>query len=167
MAKYKRCPRCELNWIPEEEDFCDVCKAELKIGGASLLEDEEEELCPVCHQNFLEPGEKICAYCAQKNADKDDEDGVYNIDDTDRSEEDIENVSFDELAEEESWEDYDEPFDDSEGFDDADYDGEDEDEEENDETFEDDLEDDFDYDIDSVDDIDDEDEEPDDNDDND
>ena len=65
MAKYKRCPRCELNWIPEEEEFCDVCKAELKIGGASLLEDEEEELCPICHVNYLEPGEKICSYCAK------------------------------------------------------------------------------------------------------
>lgn len=162
MAKYKRCPRCELNWIPEEEEYCDVCKAELKIGGASLLEDEEEELCPVCHVNYLEPGEKICSYCAQKNPDNtDDDEHVYNIDDTDRSEEDLEKVSFDELAEEESWADYDEPFDDNENFDDADYSDEDdeEEEEEEEEEFHDDIEDDFDYDIDSVEDIDEEDEE--------
>lgn len=165
MAKYKRCPRCELNWIPEDEEYCDVCKAELKIGGASLLEDEEEEeLCPVCHSNYLEPGEKICSYCAQKNPEKAEEDDehVFNIDDTDRSEEDLENVSFDELAEEESWADYDEPFDDNESFDDSDY--EDEEDEEEEEEFKDDIEDDFDYDIDSVEDSDDEEDEEDDKD---
>ena len=43
MAKYKKCPRCELNWIKEDEDLCDVCKAELKIGGMSLIEDDEDE----------------------------------------------------------------------------------------------------------------------------
>lgn len=165
MAKYKRCPRCELNWIPEDEDYCDVCKAELKIGDASLLEDEEEELCPVCHSNYLEPGETICSYCAQKNPSKDqseDDEHVYNIDDTDRSEEDLENVSFDELAEEESWADYDEPFDDNESFDDADYEGDDDEEEDEEFDSTDELEDDFNYDIDSVEDIDDEEEEDDD-----
>ena len=39
---YKKCPRCELNWIKDDEDLCDVCKAELKIGGMSLIEDDED-----------------------------------------------------------------------------------------------------------------------------
>ena len=55
MAKYKKCPRCELNWIPVEEELCEVCKAELgKASSISLLEDDEdgaydeERICPVC-----------------------------------------------------------------------------------------------------------------------
>ena len=66
--KYILCPRCELNYIDAKEKYCDVCKAELKIGGATLLEDEEDDelLCPICHTNYLVPGEKICSECARK-----------------------------------------------------------------------------------------------------
>ncbi len=151
MAKYKKCPRCELNWIPVEEDYCDVCKAELKIGGATLLEDEDEDelLCPICHTNYLEPGEKICAECARK-AGKNGVDEEYEKDDQ-PEEKDENEVSFDELAEEEAWNDYDEPFDDNEDFDSDDY-GEtfDDEEEEEEEEYKDDLDDDFNYDINDV-----------------
>ena len=72
-GKWKLCPRCELNYIKEEEDYCDVCKAELKKGPQLIFAVDEEEndeleemgdLCPKCHQNFLNPGEKICSKCA-------------------------------------------------------------------------------------------------------
>ena len=79
MPKYVKCPRCELNYILEGEELCDVCKAELHIGGVRLLEDDEldyneEEgmLCPLCHTNFVEENEKYCAEClAKKNKIKD------------------------------------------------------------------------------------------------
>ena len=29
MPRYKKCPRCELNYILEEDDYCEVCRAEL------------------------------------------------------------------------------------------------------------------------------------------
>ena len=32
MAKYKKCPRCELNYIEEDKDYCDVCLAEMQGG---------------------------------------------------------------------------------------------------------------------------------------
>ena len=60
---YKKCPRCELNWIKDDEDLCDVCKAELKIGGMSLIEDDEdildteERICPICKINPIDYGE--------------------------------------------------------------------------------------------------------------
>lgn len=38
--KYKKCPRCELNYILEDEDYCPVCKAEMKMAGANVSEDE-------------------------------------------------------------------------------------------------------------------------------
>ena len=154
MAKYKKCPRCELNWIPVEEDYCDVCKAELKIGGATLLDDEDEDelLCPVCHTNYMEPGEKMCSECARK-AGKLGVDEEYEKDDQ-PDEKDENEVSFDELAEEEAWNDYDEPFDDNEDFDSDDYgegfDDEESEEDEEEEEYKDDLDDDFNYDINDV-----------------
>ena len=39
VGKYKKCPRCELNYILSEEDLCPVCKAELKL--APALDDED------------------------------------------------------------------------------------------------------------------------------
>lgn len=74
MGKYKKCPRCELNWIPIEEELCEVCKAELgKASKISLLEDddeveEEERICPICKVNYLEPDEDICAACREEQA---------------------------------------------------------------------------------------------------
>ena len=44
MGKYKKCPRCELNWISIDEELCEVCKAELgKESKISLLEEDEDE----------------------------------------------------------------------------------------------------------------------------
>ena len=159
MAKYKKCPRCELNWIPEDEDYCDVCKAELKIGGATLLEDEDEDelLCPVCRTNYIEHGEKMCSECARK-AGKPGIGEEYEKDDQ-PDEKDETEVSFDELAEEEAWNDYDEPFDDNEDFDSDDYGegfDEEEGEEDEEEEYKDEFEDDFTYDASDVGDDDDE-----------
>lgn len=74
MAKYKKCPRCELNYIPATEDYCDVCKHELGKANIQLLDDVDdatmyqENVCPVCKSNFLEDDEKICKKCqAKKN----------------------------------------------------------------------------------------------------
>lgn len=76
MGKYKKCPRCELNWIPDEEELCEVCKAELgKQSKISLIEDDEEELfeervCPVCKVNYLADDEDICPACKLEQAEK-------------------------------------------------------------------------------------------------
>ena len=45
MPKYVLCPRCELNYIQEGEEYCDVCKAELKKGPQLVfaVDDEEEQ----------------------------------------------------------------------------------------------------------------------------
>ena len=109
MPKYKICPRCELNYIKEDQDLCDVCKAQLN--NSDIFEEEEEEICPLCNQNFVEPGEKYCAECLEKRAgkgarDEDAQEGpIIKLD----SDEDV--ISLDDAIEEEEG-DIDESFDD-------------------------------------------------------
>ena len=89
MANYVLCPRCELNFINADEDeFCEVCMNE--ISGAKTFSDdleeeearEETELCPICGENYMQYGEKMCEEC-KKKADYEDE-----TLDTDEDEED-------------------------------------------------------------------------------
>ena len=72
MAKYTLCPRCELNYILEGEEYCDVCKAELKIGPQLMFSVEgdvkEQILCPICKQRYIDADEDMCAHC-QEQAD--------------------------------------------------------------------------------------------------
>jgi hypothetical protein len=71
MSKYIKCPRCELNYIITEEQHCKVCKAEMRLEGYTLLEEEElEVLCPVCKINTLDDGDIICAECALKKVER-------------------------------------------------------------------------------------------------
>ncbi len=182
MGKYMKCPRCELNWILESDEYCDVCKAELGMEGFTLLEDEEEDiLCPVCGINYIERNKKICADCLAKS--KNGNNAFANDNDTDSeiesqpeetqtdNEDGIEKISFDEINEEEKFDIYDDAFDDQDDFSANDFgktefndEEENEEEEEEINNEEDDFEADFNYDIDSVEDIDDEEEDVDDDD---
>ena len=112
---YIKCPRCELNYIKRGEEYCAVCKAELKKGPQLIfaVDDEDDtnelELCPVCHQNPIRPGEKMCAKCAEEQdyldnrEDPDDESWkeFLDNDEDEEEEEDEEMISLNKLAEEE------------------------------------------------------------------
>lgn len=157
MGKYKKCPRCELNWIPNEEELCEVCKVELgKASKLSLLEEEDddiaglgERICPVCKVNYLDADEDICQSCraerAEKDLDKGDEDDTWKefIDDEDpiTPDEDENEVSLSQLQDDEldelDEEEEEEPIDDFEELDEDDLLGFDEDDEED---FDDDFE---------------------------
>ena len=54
-----KCPRCELNYIREEEQYCSVCKREMK--GES--HDDPFELCSICNENPAMPGKDVCLLC--------------------------------------------------------------------------------------------------------
>ena len=108
MPRYKKCPRCELNYILEEEDYCEVCKAELK-GIDTNIDDEEEIICPKCKQNYVEPGEKYCLACLQKMQGNWD-DSKSDI------EEDDELTSLSEMEEQEWADDDIDSFDDNDSF---------------------------------------------------
>ncbi len=114
MAEYVKCPRCDLNYMLKGEEYCDVCKAELKKGPTLIfaIDDDDDgellEICPVCHQRNIKPGESMCSRCAEEKEylesreDLDDESWKeYLDDDDDEEEEDEEMLSLNKLAEEE------------------------------------------------------------------
>ena len=68
--KYIKCPRCELNYILEGEDYCHVCKSEMKHHtepDEDLLDFDDMELCPVCGQNYIREDQTMCDECRGKS----------------------------------------------------------------------------------------------------
>lgn len=127
VGKYKKCPRCELNYIPKNEEYCGVCKAELKLAPSLFTDETDDEeidgvLCPVCKLNYISFDESVCAVCREKNEKEDffdeEEDEVWRSYIDDEKEEtlpimDTMEVSLSELEEEE----LEEEFKDDEGVD--------------------------------------------------
>ena len=62
--KLIKCPRCDLNYIQENEKLCKVCQRELK---GSQVEDEME-LCSVCNAAPALPGRDVCLSCLKEMA---------------------------------------------------------------------------------------------------
>lgn len=136
MVRYMKCPRCELNYIDaEKQEYCDVCLKEMKGIRTDADEIEEEEaaelpteLCPICGENMMHAGDKMCEECRKKMEDEqeepddeDDDEWREYLDDDDES--DLEDVgeideTFDEEFEEEAEEDLsEESYDDEEDLD--------------------------------------------------
>ena len=123
MVRYVKCPRCELNYIDgEKQEYCDICLKEMKgiPTDTEIEEDEEEivtELCPVCGENMMRLGDKMCESCRKKteyeeddepDPEEDDEWREYLDDDSDvELDEEIGEIdeSFDEEFDEEFDED--------------------------------------------------------------
>ena len=74
MARYIICPRCELNFIDADtQEYCEVCVKEIS-GERTFADDfeaegalEETELCPICGENYMVLGEKMCDECKSKS----------------------------------------------------------------------------------------------------
>lgn len=70
--KLMKCPRCELNYITENEKYCKVCLREMK-GEAPK---DEVELCSVCNEAPALPGRDVCLFCLKEmnggNTNRDD-----------------------------------------------------------------------------------------------
>ncbi len=60
--KFSLCPRCELNYITEKEQYCKVCLQEMR--GAPQA--EEVELCSICNEMPVLPGKDVCALCEKE-----------------------------------------------------------------------------------------------------
>jgi hypothetical protein len=55
----KRCPRCELNYIADDESLCKVCIREIKGG----QKQDDFEPCSICNAAPALPGKDICLGC--------------------------------------------------------------------------------------------------------
>lgn len=87
---YKKCPRCDLNYILDTEQYCKVCLVDMgKIAGTHInddLDDEDLVLCPVCGENYLDEGESICYSCRierLKKAKEEAKDSLLDAEDLD------------------------------------------------------------------------------------
>lgn len=60
--KFVQCPRCELNYMPAEAQYCNVCLKEMSSSGPV----DEVELCSVCNENPVVPGHDVCAVCLKE-----------------------------------------------------------------------------------------------------
>ncbi|MGN1223309.1 MAG: hypothetical protein ACI4T1_04190 [Christensenellales bacterium] len=64
-VEYKRCPRCELNYIPKKDKLCKICQAEVdSLGKPDAF--AEMQICPICKVNYISEGEDMCEYCAEE-----------------------------------------------------------------------------------------------------
>lgn len=154
MARYVICPRCELNFIDADtQEYCDVCIKELR--GERTFSDgfdaedigEETELCPLCGENYMMLGEKMCEECKKKSAyeddieeDEDKEDASWRSYLDDEEEELDLGIPDSEFEEEEEEEEEEEIVDDGDDFeyvspDDYDFDDDEDDEDDEDDDF--------------------------------
>jgi len=173
--RYIKCPRCELNYILSNQDYCEVCKQEMKAGYQDELEmdeilmGDEESLCPICKSNYITDESKgMCESCYEENhseqehdenvdwkgfIDKDDNDEELDLlpieNDDDEIDEELGNAFAKDLEDE-----FDDDFDEEEEFNDFDDDDDfDDDVEIDDDDFDDDEEDEDDADDDDDDDL--------------
>lgn len=60
----RKCPRCELNYIRDDEKYCNVCRREMK-GGTSDV-DDSINMCSECGENPAVKGSDLCAICLRE-----------------------------------------------------------------------------------------------------
>ena len=83
--KLVKCPRCELNYITENEKYCKVCLREMK-GDAPK---DEIELCSVCNEAPALPGRDVCLFCLKEMSG-----GDSRPDDSQETEEHVDSASI-------------------------------------------------------------------------
>ncbi|MCH5279750.1 MAG: hypothetical protein J1E60_08200 [Christensenellaceae bacterium] len=60
----KKCPKCELNYIRDDQKLCEVCGRKHKIS-----DDEEQEvlMCIECGEHPAMKGKELCTYCFKES----------------------------------------------------------------------------------------------------
>ena len=86
-----RCPRCELNFMREDEQLCSVCRRELQ----GDLQEDTYELCSICGENPVMPGRDVCYACHKEmmQQDEDQEEEEEEEEESQDIEIDMENVA--------------------------------------------------------------------------
>ena len=68
--KYKKCPRCGLNYILLDEELCKVCMDEIAGRKSIFDEDDGELICPYCEKNVMGIDDIMCEQCRAKRCKK-------------------------------------------------------------------------------------------------
>lgn len=66
--KYKKCPRCGLNYILCSQNICFVCQDELDGKQSIFDETFDEIICPICGKNKIDIDEVMCKQCMAKRS---------------------------------------------------------------------------------------------------
>ena len=129
------CPRCELNYMNENEKMCSVCRREVKGESEQF---EMIEMCSECGENPVVPGKELCASCLKELARR----SSMNTDDTIEpsganieidSVSSMDEIEIDELPDNIDDEDFDDDDFGKGEIDDGDDDGDDDDDDDEDE----------------------------------
>lgn len=56
------CPRCELNYMDENDKVCKICLREIK----GTEPKDEIELCTICNEAPAIPGRDVCLFCMRE-----------------------------------------------------------------------------------------------------
>ena len=67
--KYKKCDRCELNYVTLQQKYCAVCLAQMQ-GKKEDFDEIAWDTCPYCEKNVLKNGEEMCRHCFEKRQKK-------------------------------------------------------------------------------------------------
>ena len=71
-----KCPRCELNYITDGEQYCKICRLEMK--GEPVR--DEIEMCTMCGEHPAMPGKDVCLFCMKGmngvENNQEDEEGI-------------------------------------------------------------------------------------------
>lgn len=59
----RKCPRCELNYIRDDEKYCNVCKRYMK---GEHDADDGVSICAECGENPAVKGSELCAICLRE-----------------------------------------------------------------------------------------------------
>lgn len=59
----RKCPRCELNYIRDDEQLCNVCKRHMK---GEVETDDVVTICTECGENPAVRGSELCAMCLRE-----------------------------------------------------------------------------------------------------
>lgn len=66
----RKCPKCELNYIKGDAEYCDVCMREIKrLARKQRLDDEETDeiiMCTECGEAPAVRGSELCAECLRE-----------------------------------------------------------------------------------------------------
>lgn len=81
----RKCPKCELNYIREGEQYCNVCLRAMKSSRQQAAEQpvEEETLCSECGEAPAVRGFDLCEACLREQKRQAELESAAALDDED------------------------------------------------------------------------------------